>query len=222
MLPVAMQESRSVTLSEHAAKTMLAAYGLTVPKGRTARTPAEAADAAEALGFPVVLKGLGVAHKTEAGAVKLNLADRAAVVAAADGMAGVASGFLVEAMIARPVAELIVGAFRDPVAGLVLTVGAGGILVELIEDSALLTLPATRDEIAQAIAGLKIARLLNGYRGGPKGDVAALIDAVEAVAAFIAAEAAHLEELDINPVMVLPEGHGVVAADALIRRRIET
>ena len=208
-----------VTLSEAEAKAELAAAGVIVPGGRSAATVEEAAAAAEALGFPVVLKGLGVAHKTEAGAVKVNLTSRQEVITAARGMAAVASGYLVEKMIARPVAELIVGAMRDAVAGPVLTIGAGGILVELLEDSAILTLPVTEEMIRDAIAGLKIGKLLDGYRGNPKGDIAALTGTVAAAASYVVANASKLEELDINPIMVLPDGHGAVAADALIRRR---
>ncbi|WVT72088.1 acetate--CoA ligase family protein [Sinorhizobium chiapasense] len=209
----------AITLSEHEAKVELAASGLRVPEGRTAATAEEAAAAAEALGFPVVLKGLGVAHKTEAGAVKLNLASRQEVLAAATAMAGVASGYLVEKMVGKPVAELIIGAMRDPVAGPVLTIGAGGILVELLDDSAILTLPTTPEAIREAIDGLKIRRLLDGYRGGPTADFAALIEAVAAAASYVVSNASKLEELDINPLMVLPNGQGAVAADALIRRR---
>jgi acyl-CoA synthetase (NDP forming) len=219
LLPAKPLPGEIVTLSESEAKAELAKFGLAVPIGRVANTAAEAADAAEALGFPVVLKGLGVAHKTEAGAVKLNLSDRQSVLDAADAMKNVATGYLVEKMIARPVAEIIVGALRDPVAGLVLTVGAGGILVELLEDSAILTLPTTPEAIGEAICGLKIRKLLDGYRGSPKGDIEALMATVAAVASYVAANASKLEELDINPIMVLPQGSGTVAADALIRRR---
>lgn len=212
-------EGEAITLTEHEAKQALAAHGLPVPKGLTAATAEAAAEAAETLGFPVVLKGLGVAHKTEAGAVKLNLASREAVLDAARAMAGVASGFLVEKMVGRPVAELIVGAMRDPVAGPVLTVGAGGILVELLEDSAILTLPADENAIRVAISGLKVARLLAGYRGGARGDMDALVAAVASAASYVVSNASIIEELDINPIMVLPAGDGVVAADALIRLR---
>ncbi len=159
-----------------------------------------------------MLKGLGVAHKTEAGAVVLNLAHADAVRQAAAQMAGVADGFLVERMVAKPVAELIVGAMRDPVAGPVLTIGAGGILVELLDDSAVLTLPTDAETIRKAIDGLKIARLLAGYRGAPRGDMDALVDAIGAVARYVTQTAADLDELDINPLMVLPEGQGVFAA----------
>ena len=219
LLKTTASEGEAVTLTEHEAKQALAAHGVPVPKGLTAGTAEDAAQAAETLGFPVVVKGLGIAHKTEAGAVKLNLAGREAVLEAAHAMAGVASGFLVEKMVARPVAELIVGAMRDPVAGPVLTVGAGGILVELLEDSAILTLPTDETAIRAAIGNLKVAKLLGGYRGGPKGDVDALVAAVASAASYVVSNASIIEELDVNPVMVLPEGDGVVAADALIRLR---
>jgi acyl-CoA synthetase (NDP forming) len=219
LLPVTLTDGDIVTISESEAKAELARFGLVVPTGRSVQTAEEAANAAEALGFPVVLKGLGVAHKTEAGAVRLDLADRQAVLDAALAMKHVASGYLVERMIGKPVVEIIVGALRDPVAGLVLTVGAGGILVELLEDSAILTLPTTPEAIMQALSGLKIKKLLDGYRGGPKGDLEALTTAISAIAAYVTENAANLEELDINPIMVLPQGLGTVAVDALIRRR---
>lgn len=219
LLTARLGEGESETLTEAAAKQVLEAFGMPVPEGVVASTPAAIADAAERLGLPVVLKGLGVAHKTEAGAVKLNLGTREEVRAAAEGMAHVARGYLAEKMVSKPVAELIIGATNDPVAGPVLTVGAGGILVELIEDAAILTLPTSEAEIRAAISGLKVARLLGGYRGQQKGDMDALVATVSAAADFVAAHAATLEELDINPVMVLPEGQGAVAADALIRWR---
>jgi acyl-CoA synthetase (NDP forming) len=212
-------EGEAVTLSEYESKAAVKPFGLPVPMGKLTATPEEAAKAAAEIGFPVALKGSGVAHKTEAGAVKLNLKSEAEVVDAAKAMAGVAQGFLVEKMAARPVAELIIGALRDPVAGPVLTIGAGGILVELMDDSAVITLPTTKADIRKAIDGLKITKLLNGYRGQAKGDMAALVDAVSAAAEFVIAKGADIEELDINPLMVLPEGQGVVAADALVRIR---
>ena len=219
LVKVRAADCEPVTLTEHEAKQALAAFGLPVPDGRVAETAEDAAAAAAELGFPVVLKGLGVAHKTEAGAVKLNLQTREAVLEAASAMAAVASGYLVEKMVARPVAEVIVGAMRDPVAGPVLTVGAGGILVELLEDSAILTLPTDETAIRETISGLKVAKLLNGYRGGPAADIDALVAAVASVASYVVSNASIVDELDINPIMVLAKGDGVVAADALIRLR---
>jgi acyl-CoA synthetase (NDP forming) len=219
LLKSTASEGKAVTLSEYESKEAVKPFGLSVPTGRLTSTPEEAAKAASEIGFPVALKGSGVAHKTEAGAVKLNLSTEADVIAAARAMVSVAQEFLVEKMAAKPVAELIIGALRDPVAGPVLTIGAGGILVELMDDSAVITLPTTKSDIEKAINGLKITKLLVGYRGQAKGDMAALVDAVSAAADFVIANAEDFEELDINPLMVLPEGQGVVAADALVSMR---
>ncbi|MCA1490934.1 acetate--CoA ligase family protein [Sinorhizobium alkalisoli] len=219
LVTTAVSEGEAETLTEAEAKAELARAGIAVPPGRTAQSPAQAANAGDALGFPVALKRLGVAHKTEAGAVRLDLACRDQVLAAAEAMASGASGYLVEKMVAKPVAEVIVGATRDAVAGPVLTIGAGGILVELLDDTAILTLPTTEEAIREAIDGLKISKLMGGYRGAPQADVASLVKTVAAVASYVVANAAKLDELDINPIMVLPDGRGAVAADALIRRR---
>ncbi|WP_064712925.1 acetate--CoA ligase family protein [Rhizobium bangladeshense] len=218
LLNVVPVDGELETLTEADAKIELAACGLPVPRGLQAFSPGEAAAQAERLGFPVVLKGLGIAHKTEAGAVVLNLEDVEAVTKAAAEMASNA-GYLVEKMIDPPVAELIVGAMRDPVFGLSLTLGAGGIFVELLEDSVILPLPATKTQIHAAISRLKLAKLIYGYRGRSRGDLEATVDAVAAAAEYVVKNAARLEELDINPLMVLPEGQGVAAVDALIRRR---
>ncbi|NKM66837.1 acetate--CoA ligase family protein [Rhizobium laguerreae] len=218
LLDVSSIDGEIETLTEADAKAELAAFGLPVPKGLLASSPGQAAEQAERLGFPVVLKALGIAHKTEAGAVVLNLKDIKAVSNAAAAMPPNA-GFLVEKMIDPPVAELIVGAIRDPVFGLSLTLGAGGIFVELLEDSVILPLPATKTDIHAAISRLKLAKLIYGYRGRPKGDLDAAVAAIAAASDYVVKNAACLEELDINPLMVLPEGHGVIAVDALIRRR---
>ncbi len=219
LLNVSITEGEFETLSEAAAKAELAAAGLAVPRGKTASTPGEAADCAEQLGFPVVLKALGVEHKSDVGAVKLNLWDRNAVRDAAEGMASVAHGFLIEQMIDRPIAELIVGAVRDPVVGLTLTVGAGGILVEMLEDSVVLPLPVTKAEVLERISRLKVRKLIEGYRGNAGSSLEIVADAVLSAAEYVVTNAAKLEELDINPLMVLAESRGVIAADALIRQR---
>ncbi|TAU44155.1 CoA-binding protein (plasmid) [Rhizobium leguminosarum] len=218
LLDVSFMDGEVETLTEADAKAELAAFGLPIPQGLLASSPGQAAEQAERLGFPVVLKALGIAHKTEAGAVALNLKDTQAVSNAAAAMPPNA-GYLVEKMVDPPVAEVIVGAIRDPVFGLSLTLGAGGIFVELLEDSIILPLPATKADIHAAISRLKLAKLIYGYRGRPKGDLEAAVGAVSAAADYVVRNAACLEELDINPLMVLPEGFGVAAVDALIRRR---
>jgi hypothetical protein len=118
-------------------------------------------------------------------------------------------------MIGGAVAELIVGVTRGAPFGPALTIGAGGVLVELLDDSATLLLPATRADIARALRSLRCFPLLDGYRGRPGGDVEATVDAILAVARYAEANARSLVELDVNPLLVLPSG--AVAVDALIR-----
>jgi len=204
-------------MTEHAGKALLAKSGLTVPQGVVVKI-AEAGKAAANVGFPVVVKtsSESIAHKTEAGGVALNLKTEAEAQAAADKMAKLGPEVLVEKMVQGAVTELIVGVKRDPQFGLALVVGAGGILTELLKDSATLLLPTNRAEITRALQGLRIWKLVEGYRG-KSGDTEALIKAIEAVGAFAAAHESKLEELDINPLFVLPQG--AVAADALIRMR---
>ncbi|UNT00475.1 acetate--CoA ligase family protein [Streptomyces tubbatahanensis] len=211
-------------LDEYAAKQELSAHGVRVPRGRVTRqsavrAPDEAADLAAELGFPVVVKALSpaLAHKSEAGGVRVGLTDREAVREAVRAMASLAECFLVEERVPEPVAELLVGVHRDPQFGHALTVGAGGVLVELVRDTATLLLPAGREQIEEALASLRIWPVLRGFRGGPEGDLAAAVDAVHAVARY--ARHAAVAEIDVNPLLVLPAGRGAVAVDALIRHQ---
>ncbi|TSD84020.1 acetate--CoA ligase family protein [Mycobacterium sp. KBS0706] len=215
--PVPLAPSPVRTLSEWDGKRRLAAQGVPVPEGRLARSAEEAVAAAEVIGFPVVLKATGadLAHKTELGAVRLSLADAAAVRAAAAAVAGLGEALLVERMVGGAVAELIVGIGRDPLLGLHLVLGSGGTLVELVGDRRILLLPAGRAKVAAAIRSLKVAKLLDGHRGRPPGDLDAAVDAVLAIQDFALAEAGWLAELDVNPLMVTPSG--AVAADVLLR-----
>lgn len=211
-------------LSEVEGKTLLAGFGLAVPDCRVV-APAGTVAAAEALGFPVVLKVAEplIAHKTEAGAVAINLKSPADVEAALARMDKSVVAYLkgshiekvlVERMVGDVVAELIVGVQRDPQFGLALVVGAGGILVELVEDAAMLLLPTSAEEVEAAIRRLKIAKLLAGYRGKPAADMAALVKSIMAIAAFAEAHRDSLIELDVNPLMVRADG--AVAVDALV------
>jgi len=154
-------------------------------------------------------------HKSDVGGVALNLRDAAAVQGAVDGMAGLSDQFLVERMQPGALAEMIVGISRDPQFGMTLVIGAGGVLVELVNDSVPLLFPVRRADVEKAVDKLKITRILNGYRGKPKADRDALIDAIMAVAAFADANADSLVELDVNPLLVFEDR--VVAVDALLR-----
>ncbi len=199
-------------LSEATSKAALAAHGLPVPQSRRV----EAVDlraAANAMPMPVVLKGEGFAHKTEAGAVALNLASPDAVMQAAARMD--APAYLLEEMIIGAVAELLIGVMRDPAHGFVLTIAAGGVLTEILKDSASLILPASEQDITEALNNLRIAPLLAGYRGQPGADAASIVSAVIAVQDYAIENAAHLQEVEINPLICTTAR--AVAADALIR-----
>jgi acetyl-CoA synthetase len=168
------------------------------------------------LGYPVVVKTLGVAHKTEIGGVRLGLATADKVSAAVAEMSNLCESFLIEKMIDGVVAELIVGVARDEQFGPYLLVGGGGILVELMKDSVSLLLPTTKERVLNALTQLKCAPLLKGFRGRPPADLEAAADVILAVAEQVEKDPSAIIELDINPLMLLAEGQGAVAADALI------
>ncbi|MCK1487914.1 acetate--CoA ligase family protein [Bradyrhizobium sp. 193] len=214
----AASESRSKrrALDEAEAKERLLKNGLPVPKGTRVNSSVEAVNSSAALGFPVALKALGLSHKSEVGAVRLNLTDAEAVSSAAHDLLQLGTGLYVERMVADGVAELIVGFTRDPMFGAVMTLGTGGVLVEILGDSVTLMLPATRNDIEAALRGLKLYRLLEGYRGRPKADVQAAIDAIADIAEFVQEHAGEIEELDVNPLIVCAEGKGAWIADALL------
>ena len=216
LLPLALAGAR--LLDEAIAKQALARFGVPVPSGQVLGR-AQVLPYAAALGYPVVLKALapGLAHKTEAGAVRLNLQNDAELDAALTAMAPLSEQFLVEQMVRGALAELLVGVQRDPQFGLTLTLGAGGVFVELLRDSVTLLLPLTRADLLQALQTLQMWPMVTGYRSRAHGDVEALLDAIQAILAFAAAYADRLLELDVNPLLVLPLGQGVLAVDALIR-----
>jgi len=210
---------KTIALTEWDGKCRLAAYGIAIPEGRVVTTAEAAVSAAEVFGYPVVLKALGseIAHKTEMGAVKLDLRDRAGVVEAAAALAGLGEKLLLERMVIGGLAELLIGVRREPGLGYCLVLGWGGVMVELIEDTRLLLLPATREDIVDAFASLKVAKLLKGYRAKPKGDVEAVVAAALALQAFAIDNADRLLELEVNPLIVRAAGRGAVAADVLVR-----
>jgi acyl-CoA synthetase (NDP forming) len=202
------------TLNEAEAKSMLAAKGLRVPEGRVVNSPAEAAEAAVQLGYPVALKALGVAHKTEMNALQLNLRDETAVRTAAADLEKIGTGLYVERMIEGAIGELIIGVTGNPLFGPVMTIGTGGVLVELLQDSKTLLLPASRDEIHSALRGLKLFPLLSGYRGRQAGDLDAAVEMISMASSFACEYASKLVELDINPLIICAKG--AFAADALM------
>lgn len=212
-------------VAEYRAKEALGALGIPLPKGRFARNVDEALAAAEAIGYPVVLKAQAadLPHKSDAGGVILNLADVQAlkqgwqklydnIARARPGL--VLDGVLVEAMGKRGL-ELIVGARQDKDWGPILLVGLGGVMAELLHDVRLLPAHASAQEIADEMLKLKCAPLLTGFRGEPAVDIEAAAQIVAKIGALMQAEP-RITEIDVNPVVVYPQGQGAVALDALI------
>ncbi|MFB9150104.1 acetate--CoA ligase family protein [Roseovarius ramblicola] len=196
-------------LDEHAAKARLAVAGITVPRGTTAPTLAALDTRGAGLVPPYALKGLGLAHKTEAGAVRLNVTDPCREAE----MPGV-TGYLIEEMVTGGVAEMLLGLRRDPVYGATLTLGLGGVAAELMADTVTLVCPVTAADIAAALPRLRLWPLLDGWRGGPRADTRAAGTVALALQAMMEDDPG-LAEIEINPLILSPEG--AVVADAFIR-----
>ena len=214
------------TPSEYESKQLIASWGVPITRESRASSPDEAVNAAQAIGYPVVLKvdSPDILHKTEAEVVRLGLKSPNEVRAAfEDVMAnarnripdGTINGVLVQEMVANAV-EVIVGVSYDQQLGPVLLFGTGGVMVEVYNDIALRLCPITRPEALDMVCQVKGAKLLQGFRGRPKADIEALAKTLVQVSHLAVNLEGKLSELDINPLMVLPEGQGVKAADALV------
>jgi acetyl-CoA synthetase len=211
-------DNHAYWLSEFDGKCALAACGVRIPRGRVVPVGAVAETAAD-LGFPVVIKAVGahLTHKTEVGGVVLNVRSTTEAEAAAKRLGVLSNFLLVEEMVTDKVAEILVGVLVDRQFGQVLVLGAGGVLTELESDSVTLLPPWTPEAIGAALGRLAVAKLLQGYRGSPPGDVGALQSTILGVARYAAANADSVLEIDVNPVIVRPVGYGAVAVDVLIR-----
>lgn len=223
--PVAGLTQVGSSLPEYRSKEIMAEHGIAFPAFALARTVDEAVAAAERLGYPVVLKAQSpeLPHKSDAGGVIIGLKTgeelvegwnrlHANIAASRPGLA--LDGILVEGM-AESGVEMIVGARNDPHWGPTILVGFGGVAAELLHDVALLPADLGRDAIIAAIRGLRMAPLLDGFRGAQVMDIGALADMVQRLAHMVAATPM-IGEVDLNPVIVYPEGRGVLALDALI------
>ncbi|MEJ2409271.1 MAG: acetate--CoA ligase family protein [Novosphingobium sp.] len=224
-LPAPGLDAFDGVVAEYQAKALLRPLGFAFPRGSFADSAAAAVAAADAVGYPVVMKAQAAAlgHKSDAGGVLLNLADAGAVRAAwetihanvsAYSAAIVLDGVLIEKMGARGM-EMIVGGRNDPEWGPVVLAGFGGVTAEILQDVCLFTPDMTEAQIAEDLMGLKSGALLAGYRGSPTLDVPALAALVAEVGALLSAEPG-IAEIDLNPVILYPMGEGAVALDALM------
>ncbi|MFJ3635697.1 acetate--CoA ligase family protein [Streptomyces sp. NPDC090112] len=210
-------------LSEHAAKQLLRAYGIRVPREQLVTSAAAAVRAAGLVGYPVVMKASGpqLGHKTELGLVKIGLTSASQIRDAYRELTDIAryenvplDGILVCQMVERGV-EMVVGVTQDDLFGPTVTVGLGGVLVEVLHDAAVRVPPFGEDQARAMLRELRGHALLEGVRGAPPADVDALVEVVLRIQRMALELGDELSELDINPLMVLPRGQGAVALDAL-------
>ena len=200
----------------------LSSVGLQPPKSMRVTSIEEVGAAASTLGFPIALKIISPAasHKTEVGGVELNVTSAKEAITAAESMTtklktiksdAKIEGFLVQKMVSG--IEFLVGTREDEQYGPMLVVGAGGVMVELIDDITLRLLPVNEDDIWSMLSELKISELLNGFRGSGEADRDALIAGIKGLSNFYLDHRPWIEDLEINPLMVLPKGQGICAVD---------
>ncbi|MCZ6470078.1 MAG: acetate--CoA ligase family protein [Gammaproteobacteria bacterium] len=218
-------DSDSQLLDEWQGKARIKAAGIDVPDGVLCSSD-EVVSAADKLGYPVVVKLVSneLPHKSDAGAVRLGLADSSSVARAVSEIkVSVAQArpdlvidqFMVETMVEGVIGELLVGINTDPQFGQIMVIAGGGIWVELMQDSATLLLPTSRERVHAALKGLKSIALFQGYRGKPECDMDAIVETILAIAGFAEDSRHRLLEMDINPLMVSEKR--VIAADVMIR-----
>ena len=215
-----------IALSEHHSKGLIAKWGVPITRESLVQNADDAVAAADEIGYPVAMKAdvINLPHKTDAGLVMLGLKDGAAVREAFDMLKSNAAqagavgeglnGISVQEMIVDGV-EVIVGVSYDSQLGATILFGSGGVMVEVYNDVALRLCPIDKSDALEMIADVKGARLLEGFRGRPAADIDALADTLVRVSQMAAQLDGSLAELDINPLMVLPKGQGVKAADAV-------
>jgi acetyltransferase len=223
---IPIPDSQTV-LTEFDSKKVLAAYGIHCPPEVLCATLEETLEAAESIGYPVTLKAVSpqIQHKTEAGVIVLDLRDAGAVELGYDRVLKNArtfdasariEGVLCQKMILGAVAQAIVGILMDRSFGPAVVFGMGGVMVEILKDRALGIPPLSQNEALEMIHKTKGSQLLFGFRGSPRADLDALIDTLVRISWLAIDWAAGLEALDINPLLIMPEGKGVAAVDALI------
>jgi acyl-CoA synthetase (NDP forming) len=211
-LPAPVDAPGETALVDEAnSKNMLASWGVPVPQGARCTRDSVIAES-QRIGFPITLKGLGLAHKSEAGAVAVGLRDAEQLTAALNAMPSEIAEFLVEQTVTGIVAEVLVSIRRSAPLGWLITVGAGGVLTELWRDTQCVLAPATADDLRSALQRLRIAPILNGYRGKPAAKIDSLVSAILTLQQHVVGS--KLAEVELNPVLVTTTSS--VAVDALI------
>ena len=203
----------STLVDEYVAKKSLEKYGLKIPKTEKCLL-SDAHFVSDQIGYPVVLKALGSAHKSELGEVFLNLENQKAVKNALKKVSK--KHVIIEKMIDDAIVELLIGIVHDPAHGMLLTIGAGGILTEILSDTSSLLLPSSEDDVLDCFNQLKISKIAKGYRGFSGVEVNQIVDATMKIQEFVLDNRDRVFEIEINPLIVTSSE--VIVADALIRK----
>ncbi|KKK36893.1 hypothetical protein WQ57_16760 [Mesobacillus campisalis] len=213
-------------LTEYGSKKILKQFGVPITEEKLAKTAEEAIQFANEIGYPIVLKGMSpqILHKTEKGLVVLKLKDNEevrseferlkAIIAETEGAEF--EGVLVQEMLNQESVEMVVGSKKDPIFGQIVMVGMGGIYIELLKDVSMRKAPVSSREAAKMINELQASPILRSYRGKPPYDVAGLSSLISQFSHFIVTYEDMLSEIDLNPVMVFPQGQGIKVADGLM------
>ena len=209
--------SKISNLTEFEGKKLLKKYDVPIPDGEIVTSTSEALMAAEKIHYPLTLKvsNADLAHKTELGAVLLDINDPIVLEKACQDLFKIGPSLLLEKMVQDSVTELIIGMANDPIFGKYIIIGSGGILVELFKDTIPLLFPVNREDVSLALSQLKVFPIIKGFRNNPEGDIEAIINCVMSVVKLINEN--DIIELDINPLLVLKRGSGVIAVDTLIK-----
>lgn len=209
--------SKISNLTEFEGKKLLKKYDVPIPDGEIVTSTSEALMAAEKIHYPLTLKvsNADLAHKTELGAVLLDINDPIVLEKACQDLFKIGPSLLLEKMVQDSVTELIIGMANDPIFGKYIIIGSGGILVELFKDTIPLLFPVSREDVSLALSKLKVFPIIKGFRNNPEGDIEAIINCVMSVVKLINEN--DIIELDINPLLVLKRGSGVIAVDTLIK-----
>ena len=204
---------KSTLVDEYIAKKSLEKYGLKIPKTEKCLL-SDAHFVSDQIGYPVVLKALGSAHKSELGEVFLNLENQKAVKNALKKVSK--KHVIIEKMIDDAIVELLIGIVHDPAHGMLLTIGAGGVLTEILSDTSSLLLPSSEDDVLECFNQLKISKIAKGYRGFSGVEVNQIVDAIMKIQEFVLDNRDKVFEIEINPLIVTSSE--VIVADALIRK----
>lgn len=224
ILKIKIDSGQSI-LTEFESKELLQQIGIDVPHQKLASIKEETISAAEEIGFPVVLKLMAedVVHKSDSGAVKLNIKTKAEVESAYDDLMKIPSQskkmISIQKMEREPITELIIGMTTDPQFGPALMFGIGGILVELLEDVSFRIAPITEYDAKEMIQEIKGFPILDGYRGKPKADIDAIINTLMKMSDFVTQFEDLIQEIDLNPVFIYEKGLVCVDSRIILKQK---